>query len=64
MPAKRIDVPEATKKMMIRQYRKGASLNALRREFGVSEETVRRRLKEWGVPLRTHAEATRARQDS
>lgn len=29
------------------------------REFGVSTETVRSRLREWGVRLRSHREAVR-----
>ena len=60
MPRKRM--PEIPMTDAISRYRTGQPMASLARTYGVSAGWLTKRFREWGEPLRGHAEAQRARR--
>ncbi|MEO3751215.1 hypothetical protein [Streptomyces sp. B6B3] len=55
-------MPEIPKATAIVRYRSGQPMASLARKYGVSAGWLTQRFREWGEPIRGHAEAQRARR--
>ena len=60
MPRKQM--PQLPRDEAVRLYRSGQPMLSLARRYGVSPSWLTARFREWGEPVRGHAEAQRARR--
>ncbi len=60
MPRKQM--PQIPKADAISRYRTGQPMASLARTYGVSAGWLTKRFREWGEPIRGHAEAQHARR--
>ncbi|MEO3751937.1 hypothetical protein [Streptomyces sp. B6B3] len=60
MPRKQM--PDVPRDQALALYRDGRPMTALARRYGVSAMWLAARFREWGEPVRGHAEAHRARR--
>ncbi|MFL4491731.1 hypothetical protein ACJ6WD_10820 [Streptomyces sp. VTCC 41912] len=53
----RVSYSPSAKEKMVSDYRAGVSAHEIARRYGGSHTTVLKRLREWGVPMRSRSEA-------